>query len=95
MSDESANNFQCDGESAIAIDLEAESRDDPVEIDRALLSVIMSRGSQCLSQASLRTGFGIQALLKSKDRLLQRKLIRVRPGSERRDPIQVSYEFNV
>jgi predicted transcriptional regulator len=64
-------------------------------IDRALLRVIRKRGSQCLSQASLRTGFGIAALSEAKDRLIERGFIRIREGSSARSAAQVSYELNV
>lgn len=67
----------------------------PGEVDRALLDAIIRRGCQCLSQASLRTGFGIVALAEAKNRLIERQLIRTVAGSENRDAVQVSYEVSV
>lgn len=77
------------------LESESDSKALPEEIDKALLGVIMRRGSQCLSQASLRTGFGIAVLAKAKDRLMDRGLIRIRPDSAGRDPLQVSFELDV
>lgn len=83
------------GLASMEMEDDGDSEIDPRIIDLALIDVIMKQGSQCLSQASLRTGFGIAALTHAKDRLVQRRLIRVRLGSEHRDMPQVSYELEL
>jgi len=69
--------------------------DNLVEAERALYTVILLRGKQCLSQASMRTGFGIAELERARDSLVRKGLIRPVPGQEDREPDYYSYEADV
>ena len=68
-------------------------RIDPLqEVERALLRVILEKGNQCVSQASLKTGHGTTALLAARDSLVRRGLIKEVPGQSHRELVFRSYE---
>ena len=67
---------------------------DDLEAQKALYGVILERGNQCLSQASMRTGLGISTLEKAKDSLERKGFIRPVKNQDRRDKDYKSYEIN-
>lgn len=68
---------------------------DPQEAERALFGAILEYGNQCISQASLKTGIGVEALTRAKEQLLERHLIRPVLGQATRDELHLSYEANI
>jgi hypothetical protein len=74
---------------------EVNSSQPSTEAEEALLLQILKKGNQCLSQASLDTGFGVSELRTALHRLLERGLVRERAGQEHRSPELRSFELNV
>lgn len=73
-------------------------KSDDLEIatQRVLLRVILDKGCQSLSQASLRTGvFDMEELYKARDSLVSRGLIRASERTLGYSPSLVVYEANV
>jgi predicted transcriptional regulator len=68
---------------------------DELFVQKALYGVILERGNQCLSQASMRTGCGIKALEKAKDSLIKMGLIRKVKNQGNRGELYYSYEVNI
>ena len=83
------------GELAAPREEHRKRRDDPETVERALFRAILERGNQCLSQASLNTGFGLACLREAVDSLLRKGLIRPAPDQKNREASFLSYEANV
>ena len=71
------------------------SEKDVLAVQKAFYGIILERGNQCLSQASMRTGFGVKALEKAKNILIKKGLIRQVKSQGKRDKLYHSYEVNI
>lgn len=71
------------------------SRKASLDAERALFNVILKYGKQCLSQASMRTEFGIRDLSLACERLIAKGLIRPVPQQEGREDSLLSYEVSL
>ena len=70
-------------------------RIDPIKVQKTLFKVILKRGAQCMSRASLSTGYGVSALNTALEVLLERKLVRPAADQGDRSGEFQAYEANI
>lgn len=69
--------------------------DEARNAEKALFGVILEHRNQCLSQASMMTGYGVSFLEEARDSLLEKNLIRPVLSQEDRETPFYSFEVNL